>query len=252
MHRCQAAEPDGLAICTYPIGQLITGFETLRLLGQFTLVRFQHQCVEGLEGTGAVVACIEVYRAACQAQLLPILDPPREDVCQLFGGELWQGIIGVDEHCNTIQTDHLLGTGCTQITQRLELAHLGIVDGARRCGQVGLAMAKRDKAGARAVRRDVDAQRLALGINGGYHGLVCHSAWPLLDRRCLLCPKMPLHQRRQQGRADGVGTLHAQVHRLGHGRQGEQGKQQEQQTEHAGRPLAQSCPADYDSGVTEM
>ncbi len=66
---------------------------------------------------------------------------------------------------------------------------------------------------------NVDAQGLAVLVAGGNHPLVGNLARLLFDGCGLLRAQLPLYQRRQQGRADGVGALHAQVQGLSQGRE---------------------------------
>ncbi|MNC52460.1 hypothetical protein D3C75_1018070 [compost metagenome] len=153
-------------------------------------------------------------------------------------GELWQRVVGVNDDGDAIQADDLFGGSGAQVAQSLQLACFVVVDRPRRGGQVGLAMAQGDEAGAGTVCGDVDAQRLATRIASGDDSLVGQLARVLFDGGSLLCAQLPLHQRRQQGRADGVGALHAQVSGLGQGRQRQQGEQQDKQAGHAGRPMA--------------
>ncbi|MNU03841.1 hypothetical protein D3C72_2480180 [compost metagenome] len=55
-------------------------------------------------------------------------------------------------------------------------------------------------------------------VAGGNHPLVGDLAWLLCDGGGLLRAQLPLHQRRHQGRADGVGALDTQVQGLRQGR----------------------------------
>ncbi|MNE18632.1 hypothetical protein D3C80_1116790 [compost metagenome] len=128
MHCGQAAEPDSQAVAADPLGQLITGLKALRLGRQHALMRVEHQCLERFVGAGTVVAGVKVNRPSGDAQLVPALDLPREDLRQLPGGQLWQRVVGVDDHRHAIQADDLLGAGRAQIAQGLQLAHFCVVD----------------------------------------------------------------------------------------------------------------------------
>ncbi|MNP15387.1 hypothetical protein D3C76_1077420 [compost metagenome] len=178
----------------------------------------QHQRLERLEGAGAVVTGIQVDGPAGNAQLLPALDLAGENLRQLPRGELRQRVVGVDDDRDAIQADDLFGGSSAQVAQGLQLAYFAVVDRPRGGCQVGLATAEGDEAGAGTVGGDVDTHGLAMRVAGGDHRLVGHLARLLFDGAGLLRAQLPLHQRRQQGCADGVGALHAQVRGLGQGR----------------------------------
>ncbi|MNE27497.1 hypothetical protein D3C80_1209080 [compost metagenome] len=200
------------------------------------MLGLQHQRLERLEGAGAVVTGVQVDGAASNTQLLPALDLPGENLRQLLSAELRHRVVGVDDNRNAIQADDLLGSGCAQVAQGPQLAYFAVVDRPRGGCQVGLATAEGDEAGAGTVCGDVDTHGLAMRIACGDHGLVGPLAGLLLDGGGLLRVQLPLHQRWQQGRADGVGALRTHVHGLGQGRKRDQGEQQYKQAGHAGWP----------------
>ncbi|MOA28328.1 hypothetical protein D3C78_1492600 [compost metagenome] len=82
------------------------------------------------------------------AQLFPALDLSRENFRQLPGVQLGYWVVGVDDDRDAVEADHLFCAGCAQVAQRLQLAHFTVVDRPRGGGQVSLATAQRDKAGA--------------------------------------------------------------------------------------------------------
>lgn len=96
--------------------------------------------------------------------------------------------------------------------------HFAVVDRPRGSSQVGVATAEGDEAGAGTMGGNIDAYRLAMIVLRGDYGLVGDVARLLLDGGGLLRTQLPLHQCRQQGGADGVGALDAQVRGLGQGR----------------------------------
>ncbi|MNF84922.1 hypothetical protein D3C84_673030 [compost metagenome] len=63
-----------------------------------------------------------------QTQFLPGGDPSGKNLRQLPGAQLRQGIVGMDDDGDAIQTDDLLGGGAVQVTQCLERAQFTDLD----------------------------------------------------------------------------------------------------------------------------
>lgn len=124
----------------------------------------------------------------------------------------------MDDDRHAVQADDLFGAGSAQVAQSAQLMHFAVVDRPRGGRQVGIATAEGDKAGAGPVSGNIDAYRLAMIVLRGDDGLVGDVARLLVDGGGLLRTQLPLNQCRQQGGADGVGALDAQVSGLGQGR----------------------------------
>ncbi len=148
MYGGQAAETDGLAVVTHSLRQFVAGLEAPGFGRKLAVLRFQHQCLEGLESPGTVVSGIQVNGPARYAQLFPALDLPGKNLRQLPSVQLGNWVVGVDEDCDAVEADHVFGACCAQVTQRLQLADFTVVDRPRGSGQVCFATAQRNKAGA--------------------------------------------------------------------------------------------------------
>ncbi len=144
------------------------------------------------------------------AQRLPGADFAVEDLRQLRGVQGRQRVLRMQDDCQAVNGDHLLGLGAFQVAQGFKVDQFAVLDRARRRRKVGAGVFKRAEPGAGAMGGHLDNHALALTrladhplFVGAFAGLGVHRLQALVLHQTL-------DQRGPQGRTNGIGALDAQ------------------------------------------
>ncbi len=114
----------------------------------------QHEIVKGVEGPGFGIPGVELDRSGAPANLAPILDIARENLCDLLKAKRRYWILRRDEHGHAVQREDMGFEFDALVLDRL--GFLGL-NRARHLANLGLALQKVRRRGVAAMRLKVDA-----------------------------------------------------------------------------------------------